>query len=36
LPALVLDAYPDKPITFERALELVVKTKPTPQFSEAQ
>jgi AAA+ superfamily predicted ATPase len=36
LPALVLDAYPDKPIKFERALELVVKTKPTPKFSEAQ
>jgi AAA+ superfamily predicted ATPase len=34
LPALVLDAYPDKPMTFERALELVIETKPTPQFTE--
>lgn len=36
LPTLVLDAYPDRPLTFERALELAAKTKPTPQFSEAQ
>lgn len=36
LPTLVLDAYPDKPIKFERALELAVRTKPTPQFSEPQ
>jgi len=36
LPALVLDSYPDKPITFERALEIVANTNPTPQFSEAQ
>jgi AAA+ superfamily predicted ATPase len=36
LPALVLDAYPDNPLTFERALQLVAKTKPTPPFSEPQ
>jgi SpoVK/Ycf46/Vps4 family AAA+-type ATPase len=34
LPGLVLDAYPNKPITFERALEMAIKMKPTPQFSE--
>jgi SpoVK/Ycf46/Vps4 family AAA+-type ATPase len=34
LPGLILDAYPDKPIVFERALELATKMKPTPQFSE--
>jgi len=34
LPAIVLDGYPDKPITFERAVEIVAKTTPTPQFSE--
>jgi AAA+ superfamily predicted ATPase len=34
LPALVLDAFPDKPIKFARALEIAAKTKPTPQFNE--
>jgi SpoVK/Ycf46/Vps4 family AAA+-type ATPase len=36
LPALLLDAYPDKPITSKRALELVAMMKPTPQFNESQ
>lgn len=32
LPMLVLDAYPDKPITFKRTLELLQAMKPTPPF----
>jgi AAA+ superfamily predicted ATPase len=32
LPTLVLDAYPDRPITAERALELLTAMKPTPAF----
>lgn len=32
LPTLVLDAYPDKPITFGRAIELIERMKPTPPF----
>jgi len=34
LPSLVLDAFPDASITFERALELVVKIKSTPPFGD--
>ena len=33
IPALVLDAFPDKPITFERAREVLEKTPPTPPFN---
>lgn len=32
LPALILDAYPDQPLGFERALGLAVSTAPTPPF----
>lgn len=32
LPALVLDAYPDEPLRFERALELAAAIAPTPAF----
>lgn len=32
LPTLVLDAYPDRPLTFQRAVELVSELKPTPPF----
>ena len=32
LPTLVLDAYPDRPIGFERAVELISTMKPTPPF----
>lgn len=32
LPTLVLDAYPDSPLTFQRAMELIGELKPTPPF----
>lgn len=32
IPTLVLDAYPDKPVTFDRALEIVDSIRPTPPF----
>lgn len=32
LPTLVLDAYPDKPITIARTLQLMATIKPTPPF----
>jgi AAA+ superfamily predicted ATPase len=32
LPTLVLDAYPDRPIKFERAVELVMSMRATPPF----
>ena len=32
LPTLILDAYPDRPVTFERAAELLADMKPTPPF----
>lgn len=32
ISALVFDAFPDKPITFERAREILEKTPPTPPF----
>lgn len=32
LPSLVLDAYPDGPITYARAVELLASLKPTPAF----
>lgn len=34
LPTIVLDAYPDKPIAFKRALEIVESIRPTPAFQE--
>jgi len=34
LPTIVLDAYPDSPIAFERSLEIVKSIKPTPTFEE--
>lgn len=34
LPGIVLDAYPDKKVTFERALVVLAATKPTPPFKE--
>jgi AAA+ superfamily predicted ATPase len=33
LPTLVLDAYPDRPVTFPRALELLTTIKATPRFA---
>lgn len=32
LPTLVLDAYPDRPITFERAMSIITAMRPTPPF----
>lgn len=32
LPAIVLDAYPDKKVTEDRAIEIVVELIPTPPF----
>ncbi|HVM78156.1 MAG TPA: ATP-binding protein [Stellaceae bacterium] len=32
LPTLILDAYPDRPVTFERAVELLANMKPSPPF----
>ena len=32
LPTLVLDAYPDEPVTPKRAFELLAAMKPTPPF----
>lgn len=32
LPTLLLDAYPERPVTFERASELLATIKPTPPF----
>ncbi|MET4373298.1 AAA+ superfamily predicted ATPase [Bradyrhizobium sp. LB12.1] len=34
LPTLVLDAYPDRAITFERAVQLVSSMKATPPFKD--
>lgn len=33
IPSLVFDAFPHKPITFERAREILAKTPPTPPFT---
>jgi AAA+ superfamily predicted ATPase len=33
IPTLVFDAFPDKPITFERAREILDRTPPTPPFT---
>jgi hypothetical protein len=30
LPALLLDALPDDPLRFERAIEIVTRLEPTP------
>lgn len=35
IPAIILDAYPDRPIDARRALEIVAMTLPTPPFKEA-
>lgn len=35
IPTLVLDAYPDRPITAARALELAKSIRPTPPFKDA-
>jgi hypothetical protein len=32
LPTLVLDAYPDRPVTYERALQILATLNPTPVF----
>jgi AAA+ superfamily predicted ATPase len=34
LPTLVLDAYPDRPVTFQRAQEIIASIKPTPPFKD--
>lgn len=36
LPTLILDAYPDKPVRFERAVEILRVMKPTPRFREGK
>ncbi len=36
LPTLVLDAYPDRAITFERAVIIAQSLMPTPQFRDGQ
>ena len=36
LPSLILDAYPNNPVTSERALEIVKEMKPTPPFTEKE
>ena len=35
LPSIVLDAYPDRAVTFERALKIVAGMTPTPAFRES-
>lgn len=35
IPTLVLDAYPDRPVTAARALELAKSIRPTPPFKDA-
>jgi hypothetical protein len=32
VPNLILDAYPDRPLRFERALEMAAALSPTPAF----
>ena len=34
LPTIVLDAYPDSSVRFDRALNLATAMKPTPPFQE--
>lgn len=34
LPDILLDAFPDRPITFDRALAIAKRLKPTPPFKE--
>jgi hypothetical protein len=34
LPGFALDAFPDSRITFKRALERALATRPTPEFKE--
>jgi SpoVK/Ycf46/Vps4 family AAA+-type ATPase len=36
LPTLVLDAYPDQPLTIERALQILDDMKPTPPFRDGE
>jgi AAA+ superfamily predicted ATPase len=35
IPSIVLDAYPDRPITAERAIDLARTIRPTPPFKDA-
>jgi SpoVK/Ycf46/Vps4 family AAA+-type ATPase len=34
LPTLMLDAYPDRPVTFQRAQQIIASMKPTPPFKD--
>ena len=34
LPSIILDAYPDRAITFDRAIEIIKQITPTPPFNE--
>jgi AAA+ superfamily predicted ATPase len=34
LPTLVLDAYPDRPVTFQRAQQIIASMKPAPPFKD--
>jgi len=36
IPAIVLDAYPNQPITSDRALKVAQSIEPTPPFQEQQ
>jgi hypothetical protein len=36
LPTLILDAYPDRPVTFERTVQLLANMKPTPAFRDGE
>jgi len=34
VPRVILESYPDKPITFKRALDILKELKPTPNFKD--
>jgi AAA+ superfamily predicted ATPase len=34
IPGIVLDAYPDRPIKPERAIEIATEMRPTPKFQD--
>jgi AAA+ superfamily predicted ATPase len=36
LPTLILDAYPDRPVRFERAIEIIQTMKATPRFRDGK
>jgi len=36
LPTLVLEAFPNEPITFSRAVDLAAEIRPTPRFRESE